>query len=226
MEIQSAQTLVIVIASCAFFLWLMGIQYLRMTTWQDRQAHDWAKQDFTDPQISNWHAIHGTTDVAGKPNDLLDKATLLLAREGNSFFGPVKIDGKTAQELRFTMVGSSNYQNQQVNLFRHAVLRFTSLGGDSTQIDYAVDLSPVRNFLRIAIVIQALGLILLVGLTYLLYQYVASSADLAIRWQSFQMFQVIHVLWPPFLLIGLYRRYRQEIINRFDAFAHNLPYQE
>jgi hypothetical protein len=38
------------------------------------------------------------------------------------------------------------------------------------------------------------------------------------------MLQVVHVLWPPFLLGTLYRMRRRTVQARFEVLVHNLPY--
>jgi hypothetical protein len=108
--------------------------------------------------------------------------------------------------------------------FRRGQLRLTPLGDDSTRIDYALELKPLDGWLRAASVVQLAGLLVLVGLFWLLYTLVVPAPQPGVRWQVLQMFQVSHVLWPPFLLIALYRRWRQGVIAQFDTFLHNLPY--
>src|SRR5262249_33300367 len=44
-------------------------------------------------------------------------------------------------------------------------------------------------------------------------------------WQTFQMAQAVHFLWPPFLFGALYRQGRRAAAQ-FEALAHNLPYYE
>jgi hypothetical protein len=73
---------------------------------------------------------------------------------------------------------------------------------------------------------QAAGLLALVVGCWAVYTYVASSPDPAVRWQTFQMAQAVHFLWPPFLCGGLYRRGARAVAAQFEALAHNLPYYD
>jgi hypothetical protein len=75
-------------------------------------------------------------------------------------------------------------------------------------------------------VFQALGLIALIAGCWAVYTYLASAAEPALRWQTLQMFQVCHLLWPPFLCGALYRTGTRSLTAMFDALAKNLPYCE
>ncbi len=82
----------------------------------------------------------------------------------------------------------------------------------------------MRWLLWLGALFQAAGLIALVVGCWAVYTYIVCSRDPNVRWQTMQMIQVCHLLWPPFLLGALYRRGRREVVSRFEALAHNLPY--
>jgi hypothetical protein len=71
---------------------------------------------------------------------------------------------------------------------------------------------------------QAAGLVALVTGAWAVYTFLASSPVPAARWQTFQMLQAGHFLWPPFLSGALYRRGTTAVAAQFQALAHNLPY--
>jgi hypothetical protein len=75
-------------------------------------------------------------------------------------------------------------------------------------------------------VFLALGLLTLVGLFWFLYRYVATNPDPGIRWQTVQMIQAVHFLWPPFLFAHLYRRVGRAVRAGVDGLVHNLPYYQ
>lgn len=58
----------------------------------------------------------------------------------------------------------------------------------------------------------------------MIYTYVASSPNPATRWQTLQMLQAVHFLWPPFLFGALYRRGVKEVVAQLEALVHNLPF--
>ena len=43
----------------------------------------------------------------------------------------------------------------------------------------------------------------------ILWKYVAASPNKAVRWQVFQIVQLLHILWPPFLVTTLFRKQRE-----------------
>ncbi len=49
----------------------------------------------------------------------------------------------------------------------------------------------------------------LVGVTALVWLLAARSEDPGVRWQTLQMVQVGHALWPPFLVAVLHKRLRE-----------------
>lgn len=224
MSTENARLVILAVAGVAFFAWLLGVLYLRRTLLQERQA---GAADLADPDLAgllpkDW--AFGTAEVSGPASRLLDRATGLLVREGQSIFGPVKVLRKTATEVAFASAGAQASQHRQARPFRQGLFRFHPLGPDRTRVDYAVQLGPLRTFLRVAVALQVLGLLVLVGGGWAMLTYVATAPEPAVRGQAFQTVQVVHLIWPPYLCVGLYRRCRHEILARFDAFAHNLPY--
>ena len=46
----------------------------------------------------------------------------------------------------------------------------------------------------------------------------------ALDWQTFQMLQAIHFLWPPFLFGYLYRKWWSAAGAALETMVHNLPH--
>ncbi len=46
----------------------------------------------------------------------------------------------------------------------------------------------------------------------------------AIRWQSVQLIQIVHFLWPPFLCGHQYRSRYRLVSRQLDTILHNLPH--
>jgi hypothetical protein len=76
------------------------------------------------------------------------------------------------------------------------------------------DLAPLdRRFTRWVGLFVALIPLVVAGLALLLLR-LAVPAELApVRWQSVQIAQVVHVLWPPFLLLFLHQRMRKALLG-------------
>ena len=65
-----------------------------------------------------------------------------------------------------------------------------------------------RRLLLMSILVFAVPLVILL-VAGVIWQFVVPNGHPAIRWQVVQMVQIVHVLWPPFLVAALYRRQRR-----------------
>ena len=110
--------------------------------------------------------------------------------------------------------------------YRQGRLMFEPLGADRTRIDYAIEVSPARWLLVLGWLFQASGLIALIVGCWLVYTFCVSSPRPELRWQTIQMVQAAHFLWPPFLFATLYRQRRKWVLTSFEALVQNLPYAE
>jgi hypothetical protein len=57
-----------------------------------------------------------------------------------------------------------------------------------------------------------------------MFSYVIPNPNPSVRGQAFQVVQVVHFLWPPFLFAALSRQPVRWISARVDALVTNLPY--
>ena len=81
-----------------------------------------------------------------------------------------------------------------------------------------------RILLAIGWMFQAFGLVVLVVGVWLEFTYILPSVNANVRGQAVQLFQVCHLLWPPFLFANLSRTQGRMIRARMEALIHNLPY--
>ena len=96
-------------------------------------------------------------------------------------------------------------------------LRFESqLSGLSIHTE--VDMSKMyRVFGTImAVLVLVIEPLVVIGVPLLLWLVVVPSQVPAIRGQVFQVVQIIHVLWPPFLVYFLTKIFRRSIITTLD----------
>lgn len=79
-------------------------------------------------------------------------------------------------------------------------------GGD-TRLTATVDDSKRTHWFQMGLGAWALIVMPIVigGVTAALWHFVASSEKDPVRWQSVQIVQIVHVLWPPFLLYFIWR---------------------
>lgn len=219
MTSETAQLVLAIITAVAFAVWLAGVQFV----WRSAQ-----KPPSTDDEVlsavegqfpGNW--VHDSVEVPGDPASLAARATARLVQE-TSGLGTLKIVERADNRIRFEPAAAPVLNQPGV---RRGELRFQAVGGGRTRIDIFLELPSQRLLIGLAAGFLAGGLIALIAGCWLIYATVATAPDPGIRWQTLQMLQVVHFLWPPFLFGSLFRRMQREARSRFDAMTHNLPYQ-
>ena len=105
---------------------------------------------------------------------------------------------------------------------------FASQAGAPNQsvATYQLRFQARRGLVLGAQICLAIGLVSIVAMAVIMERWVISSNDPAVRWQSLQSLQIIHVLWPPFLFTGLVRVGRTTCRMRFNTLLSNLPHQD
>ncbi|MBN1332860.1 MAG: hypothetical protein JW971_03765 [Synergistales bacterium] len=68
--------------------------------------------------------------------------------------------------------------------------------------------------------------LMVIGLPLTLWIFVVEDPRTCIRWQSIQVLQVIHVLWPPFLICFLNSRLRRNVLEIVDSLHHAFKLME
>ncbi len=106
------------------------------------------------------------------------------------------------------------------------MVEFQAAGGGRTRVTFEARLGAVGVLLRVGwcIVIAGAAAIGIGG--WAIATFVIASDDANVRAQAFQMFQVIHFLWTPFLLGGLARAFYRATGESLAAMIQNLPYLE
>jgi hypothetical protein len=209
------------LTAVAIVVWLCALQFMLHTTRRRKPAAE-AEREFqamgtTAPES----LLVGTAEVAGQPGELSARAAGILAKQSMILLGPVKILEQTDDRLVFEGLQSAN---QAGKLFGRAELRFSAAPQNRTRIDYAVEVPPRSWLLILGWVFIGLGLLAIITAFTLIQLMVVDAIDPALRWQSIQMIQCVHFLWPPFLFGGIYRRLRTHLQATLDSMIHNLPY--
>ncbi len=220
MEVSTARFVAVGIAAIGFVVWFIAFLLLKRASQWKRpvDALGESKEVVSDDHYSN------SVIVQGEASELLAKASALIARDSLSDFGAMKIVNQTPDSLELEKVPTAMTRSVLARAFSRAKLQFTSMGGGQSQIDYAIELRPLRWMLIVGWVIQSLGFLALTVGCWALITFVATSPNPATRWQAIQMVQAVHFLWPPFFFAVVYSRGRKGTIGQFDAFVHNLPY--
>jgi hypothetical protein len=216
MDTETAQIVLLAITLVGAIVWMVGLQFL-VSSYRIPKSRP---ADGVDPATDNW--LTGSAEVEGPADALVTKAAAVLAK-GNLFpFGPVKIVEKTTNRITFERLGPGGGNQMPARWFRRGELRIAPVRQGRSRVDWAV--SNPGWPLWCGGLFLVMGLLALVAGCWVIYSYVISSPDPALRWQTIQMLQVAHFLWPPFLVSALYRRGMKEMAAQFEALACNLPY--
>ena len=97
--------------------------------------------------------------------------------------------------------------------------------GTGTHLSWTVDGRPLNRAFRTAMkVVLGLGFLALLIAGVVVPTVIIPSPEEGVRWQVVQTIQVIHVLWPPFLLAFVARRRRAMVEARTGDMLANLAY--
>ena len=222
MEPELATAIVVGIAIVGFVVWMVALQTMQRATRERRAlADDDALAIGTDNPAGT---IAGSAEVPGNPDELSVKLAERLARDGLGFLGPIRITGADRKEVTFEAIGNTpGGAGPPPAKLRRGVVRFSS-AGNKTRIEYRIEAGSGGALLALGWIFVALGLLALVMALCLEFAVIIPSPQPAIRGQAFQMFQVIHFIWPPFLFAHLSRQPVKLIRTQFEALVHNLPY--
>ena len=221
MDAQTAQLVLYAITAIGAVVWLAGLRFL-IASYRAGKPPPAEQFDLGEPPPDN--LVLGAVEVEGRPADLAREAASVLAKENMGPPGQLKILQRTDDRVAFEGIGQHPGSRSLGQCAGRGQLRFRPAGGDRTCIDYRIELSGGRGLLLGGAICQLTGLIALIVGFWAIGAYVVPNQDPAIRGQTFQMAQVVHFLWPPFLFGALYRRRRRAVRDGLEILIHNLPY--
>jgi hypothetical protein len=214
------------ITAVGAIVWLIGLQYLIASARAGRTGQQPApgEADLSGGEPAGW--LGGSAEVEGDARTLAPRATTLLAKGNLTTFGVVKILRKTDDSVLFERAEAGVANLPAGQWFRRGELRFTPLGSGRTRIEWAAEPARTGWLLGLGGVFQVLGLVALAVGCWAIGTFVVPSPEPDVRWQTLQMVQAVHFLWPPFLCGALYRRARRAVAAQFEALVNNLPYHD
>jgi hypothetical protein len=127
---------------------------------------------------------------------------------------------KSVAENAARLVGQAKLARPAENVFE--VLQFDCTArieahraGGQTVLTAALDDSKLRRKFQwiLALFVVLLMPCAIVGVTACLWYFAAPHASPAARWQSVQVVQMVHVLWPPFLVYFLWKKQRATALD-------------
>lgn len=216
MDADTAQIVAVAITLVGVLAWLAGVSVVLAASRSRERSARLASERFEVSEGFPPGTIVGEAQVAGDAEELSTKLAGQLARDGVGPFGPVKIVAKGRDEVVFEPSG------RPMGGFRGGRVKFEP-ARSGTRVDYAVEVSS-RGIMIGAWIALALGLAAVIGGPWLVFAYLLPSPNPNVRAQAFQLCQISHFLWPPFLLAYLARQPGRIVKARMDALIHNLPF--
>lgn len=224
MDEQTAQVVLCTIAAAATVAWVAGLRFLLRSAAVELASGQTTTHGFGDEMTSN-HRIVDAAEVASSVGGLSSRAATVMVSDP-ARFGTVRISHCTDVSLRFRMGSRLGATSPAALCLRGGELRFVEFEPGRTRIEYTIEVSPGRGLLWGGGVFLILGAISIVVGYWAIQTWVIPNPQPGVRWQTLQMFQVAHCLWPPFLFGGILRMQRRAARDAFDVLVHNLPYYE
>lgn len=215
MSPETAQFVLVALALCGVLAWLFalwGFERLRRPGPGESEQRD---------------GTGGTRLVAvrtrllvGEPADIGEGLLRALATGGGWGGAPVVV--KRESPLILTAAVIAPPRLAAVPAFTACRIELRPAPGGGTEATFGADYTACRRrALLIAGSVLAAGLAVMVGLVAFLWLKVLPSDKAALRGQVVQAIQMIHVLWPPWLVYALYQRARRATDIYLDAAAAN-----
>lgn len=229
MNASTAQLIQNLIAGGLFLFWMGAAGFIWWQFKCERQeqtSEDQNEYQSLPIEIQPGEQVKTVSEiVAGNAADLARKAASQLAK--GLVLGPVRVKAEGLERVAF-MTSAEHAMGHPI---QRGLLEFLPQGSQRTEIiaTFVTKKSP-RFLLRLGLVFSVLGLCLLVGVYVLIKLYVVNNINPMVRYQVFQMFQAIHLMWEPFLFGGIYltqkSTHQTAISTATNILVHNLPYMQ
>ena len=214
--IANAETVLLITAGAGLIAWIAGLWFVVATARRGRTP-----QETMAPLGNVPNQISDTADVEGDVTEIADRAAAVLAQGlPGTPWAQVRITDRTADRLRFDVLSLGSTRK----LVRDAQVQFAAGSSGKTRVTYNFAPTPGKGLMTGAWIFVAVGFVVLVAGFFLLRTYVVFSPDPAVREQALQMMQVVHFLWPPFLLAGMARYHSRLVANSMQTFLANLAH--
>ncbi len=214
MTVALARAVFFVIWGAGVVAWALGLRRSLSLLQQPLGSQDWGGGgDFEDE--SDPGSFTGELEVEGRPSAVQQEVEGRLPEVLGPYFAlrrsAMGLELRNGRPPTFSQVGWSNVSQ--------ARLAFRSAGLARTCVSYECDVKELRRKLgRIALtVVLAAGVPTLVVVGALIWLLVVPNESPAARWQVFQTAQVVHALWPPFMIVGKLKANVREVESSLRA---------
>lgn len=210
---------ILAIASVA---WLVAVYYVRGAWRLPTLPKPTEEQLIFDPgpAAKSEAGQGGEVRISGRPTQLSRRLAARLSQPGGpGTLGVLSVSQPAEDTVLAEQLEAMGFP------FESCLVLFTADGADCVA-RYVIRSRPNRWLAVLAHGFLILGMGAIVGMGWLMEALVIPNPLPGVRWQVFQSLQVVHFLWPPFLLASLDRRYRRAVATRIEAMLSGLPFQD
>ena len=212
---EGARLILVTISTCGAAAWLAAVwAYGRLAALRPGESEE------IDPgglrrRVTSWSRL-----VTGAPEDVAEGLLrVLTAANSGSSSAPGTVS--RGEDGAIVLQGPSRLRFPLVPAFSRCEVRVAAAGAGS-EVFFRADYSAIRRKARaLALVLLALGLLVMAGLVAFLWLKVLPSENPNVRPQVWQAVQMVHFLWPPWLVYALHRYARRGTEAYLDAAASN-----
>jgi hypothetical protein len=226
MDENVARLIFAAVMMVGFFFWLWSLQKALALGRQSEPA-DWRM--LPEEQVAHADTETGSRIVRGEPELLSQSLARSLTQLGAGGFAPLfEIIERNSERIALKKTGPLMCNQPAGMYFSEAEITFEPLGNETTRVSYLLGFDRLVKRVRVI----SLSIILGIGLPVLLivggviWFFVLPSPAPGVRWQVLQTFQIIHALWPPFLVLGLYNTGRRQAKTYFSNLLSTLELAE
>ncbi|MEQ9409052.1 MAG: hypothetical protein RIK87_15050 [Fuerstiella sp.] len=210
MEPQLAEITFVVIMSVGVCVWLLSLHMaLNLGRHRRRDAEPWTPLSDLEINAGSPCDLTGQKTVRGHAEDVSKTLarTLLNLNVPGMFATLFEMVERTPERLEFRKTGPLVCNQPTGMYFSEAVFTLERTGANQVLVSYRLGFERLVKVLRrtALALILGLGFPVLMTVGILIPWLVLKHPNPAVRWQVFQTLQIVHVLWPPFLIIYLFR---------------------
>jgi hypothetical protein len=220
MSVQTAELVFYSIAGVMAAVWLWGTLFaFRRLKAQGRGEYDVALS----PEDDAADTVIGAATVEGDAEAVSKKiAEQLVAGTSMGGMSPLEITGRTAELVTFKR---SMGPGGPAAVFDEGLFRLKPDGGN-VRVQYAVSMKRFAKIMKVVtyLVCFLWGGIWVIGVPVFIWMYIVHHANASVRWQTLQALQMVHGVWPPFLVGFLGGKLRRVTARFFETFLSNLQH--
>lgn len=219
MTVETAAQIFFAFMSVGIIIWVLSLIFV------SRIGR--VKQTVPNVRDSNSEAKHGW--VVGEvksqtgSDELIKRLSRLFLRQSlgitNSTFA---IADQSERSLTIERLGSTLCNQPGAFYFSRVQFQMESGPTGETTVHYLIDQSPVMSLLRRFgirfVCFVSLPALIIIGAT--IWFAVVQNDNATIRYQVFQCAQIVHFLWPPFMLVGLARVAKRQPSQFVEKMIH------